>query len=77
MLLIRISISFLLLAFIQDVKGFEEGSLKDDNGYGKCNGSSQMIPGSQDGSFANKSSNDNNCGKYQNDFHHKLVNLTK
>ena len=76
MLLTRVLITFLLLIFIQDVQGSEEDNLindgEDDN---KCNGSSQRIPGTQDGSFANKSSGDN-CSEYQNDFHHKLVNLT-
>ena len=76
MLLIRISV---LLVFIQyvHVEGSEEGSLiSDDKDINSCNGSSQSIPGNEDWSFAIKSSSDNNCDEYQNDFHHELVNLT-
>ena len=73
----RVLITFLLLIFIQDVQGSEEDNLiNDGEDDSKCNGSSQSIPGTQDGSFANKSSSDNNCGKYQNDLYHELINLT-
>ena len=73
MLLMRISVTFLLFIFILFVEDSEEGDDgQDDN---KCNGSSQRLLGTQDGSFANKSSSDN-CSEYQNDFHHELVNLT-
>ena len=56
----------------------EEGNLINDDGEynGKCNGSGQSIPGTQDGSFINKSNSDNNCDEYQSNFHDKLVNLT-
>ena len=58
------------------MKWFKEGNLNDDKDYGKCNGSSQNVPDTQSESFANKSHSDNKCSEYQNDFHHKLVNLT-
>ena len=73
MLLMRISVTFLLFVFILFVEDSEEGDDgQDDN---KSNGSSQRLPGTQDGSFANKSSGDN-CSEYQNAFHHELINLT-
>ena len=79
MLLIQISVTFLLLNFIQDVEGSrsEEGNLiNDGEDDSKCNGNNQIIPGTQDESFTNKSNSDNDCDKYQNDFHDELVNLT-
>ena len=70
----RISFTLLLLAFIEDVEGFQEGNLiYDDNNHSNCNDSSQSIPGNQNGSF---SSSDNNCGEHQNIIHHEFANLT-
>ena len=70
----RISFTLLLLAFIEDVEGSEEGNLINDyNNHSNCNDSSQSIPGNQNGSF---SSSDNNCGEHQNTIHHEFVNLT-
>ena len=75
MFLMQISVTFLLLIIIQDAQGSKEGILiNDGEDDSKINGSSHSIPGTQDGSFANKSSSGNNCG--ENDFHHELVNLT-
>ena len=76
MLLMQISITFLLLVFLQDTEGFEERNLNNDSESTNCNGSSQSISSIQDGVFANRSSSDNDCGEYQDDFHHELVNLT-
>ena len=79
MLLIRISVILLSLVFIQyvHVEGSKGGNLiSDDKDANSCNGNSQSIPGNEDGSFTNKSSSDNNCDQYQNDFHHELANLT-
>ena len=76
MLLIRISVIFLLFIFILYVEGSKEDNLiNDGEDDSKCNDSSQSIPGTQDGSLANKSSGDN-CSEYQNDFHRELVNLS-
>ena len=75
MFLMLISVTFLLVIIVQDVQGSEEGiliNIREDDSI--CNGSNHSIPGTQDGSFANKSSSDNNCG--ENDFHHELINLT-
>ena len=82
MLLIRISATILLLAFTQHVyigvEGSEEGNpINDDNDIDSCNGSSQSIPGNEDGSFANKSSSDDDCSEYKHDFHHKLTSKSQ